>query len=255
MSVSNGNGAPILEVRGAVKRFGAVLALNGVSLSLRNGEILALLGDNGAGKSTLIRAITGVHTLDAGEVRLEGARIDGSGTKEIRRRGVETVHQDLALFDNLSAVENLFAGRELVTPTRFRRLGLVRKNEMTKRTRAMLGHLQVGLSDPKELIGLMSGGQRQAIAVARAEMFASKIVLLDEPTAALGIRESRAVLSIIKSLPGRGVSVIVISHNLDHVAEVADRAVVLRRGTVVGEAVPSPENHEALVGMIVGSVA
>jgi D-xylose transport system ATP-binding protein len=255
MSGPNGGAPPILEVHRAVKRFGAVQALAGVSVELRRGEILALLGDNGAGKSTLIRAITGVHTLDEGEIRLDGERIDGAGTKEIRRRGIETVHQDLALFDNLSAVENLFAGRELATPARLGRLGFGRRKAMTRRTREMIGHLQVGLSDPKELIGLMSGGQRQAIAVARAELFASKVVLLDEPTAALGIRESRAVLRIVKSLPQRGVSVILISHNLDHVTEVADRAVVLRRGAIVGEAVPTPENHEALVGMIVGSVA
>jgi D-xylose transport system ATP-binding protein len=255
MTACNGDAPPILEVSGAVKRFGAVRALNGVSLQLRRGEILALLGDNGAGKSTLIRAITGVHELDEGEIRLDGVRIDGTGTKAIRAHGVETVHQDLALFDNLSAVENLFAGRELATPGRFPRLGFARKNDMTRRTREMIGHLQVGLSDPKELIGLMSGGQRQAIAVARAELFASKVVLLDEPTAALGIRESRAVLNIVKSLPERGVSVILISHNLDHVAEVADRAVVLRRGAVVGEAAPTPENHETLVGLIVGSVS
>jgi ribose transport system ATP-binding protein len=255
MSGANGGGPPILQVNGAVKRFGAVQALNHVSLELRPLEILALLGDNGAGKSTLIRAITGVHQLDEGEIRLDGHRIDGGGTKEIRDRGIETVHQDLALFDNLSAVENLFAGRELATPARFRRLGFARRKDMTTRTREMISHLQVGLSDPKELIGLMSGGQRQAIAVARAELFASKVVLLDEPTAALGIRESRAVLNIVKNLPRRGVSVILVSHNLDHVAEVADRAVVLRRGAVVGEAVPTPENHETLVGMIVGGVA
>jgi D-xylose transport system ATP-binding protein len=249
------DGAPVvLEVKAATKRFGAVLALDGAHLSVRRGEVLALLGDNGAGKSTLVRAITGVHRIDEGEILLDGQRIDGLGAQAVRARGVETVHQDLALFDNLSAVENLYAGRELVSPPWLKRVGFVRRRAMAESTRGLLEQLEVGLSDPHELIGLMSGGQRQAIAVGRAQTFASKVVLLDEPTAALGIRETRAVLRIVKSLPERGISVVLISHNLDQVAEVADRAVVLRRGRIVGEAVPNPENHERLVSMIVGSV-
>jgi len=249
------SGDAVLQVRGARLRYGAVAALDGVDLTLHQGETLALLGDNGAGKSTLVKSINGVNRLDEGEILIEGRRVDGLTPQAIRDLGVETVHQDLALFDNLSATENLFAGREIVSPPWLGRLGLTRKQVMSQRTRQVLVELRVGISDPELLIGLMSGGQRQAIAVARAQAFASKIVLLDEPTAALGVRESRAVLDVIKALPEKGISVIVISHNLEHVAEVADRAVVLRRGRLVGEAKPSAANHERLVAMIVGSAS
>ncbi|HZV72504.1 MAG TPA: ATP-binding cassette domain-containing protein [Conexibacter sp.] len=240
-------------MRDATLRFGALRALDGVNLSLRRGEVLALLGDNGAGKSTLVKSINGVNSLDRGDVVLDGRPLTNGGPQAARAAGIETVHQDLALFDNLSATENMFAGRELVGPRWLGRLGLVRKRDMTERTRATLRELQVGITDPAALIGLMSGGQRQAIAVARAHAFASKVVLLDEPTAALGVRESEAVLRVIKGLPARGVSVILVSHNLDHVARIADRAVVLRRGRIIGEAIPTPENHERIVSMIVGS--
>jgi ABC-type sugar transport system ATPase subunit len=243
---------PTLEVRGAVRRFGAVSALDGVDLKLHRGEILALLGDNGAGKSTLVKSINGVNHLDEGDILVDGKKVNGLTPQAIRSLGVETVHQDLALFDNLSATENLFAGRELVYPSWLKGLGFTRRRTMTKRTRELLRELSVGVSDPSLLIGLMSGGQRQAIAVARAHAFASRIVLLDEPTAALGVRESQAVIDVIKGLPARGIAVLVISHNLEHVAQIADRAVVLRRGRLVGECEPSPENHERLVAMIVG---
>lgn len=244
--------SPVLEVRGAVRRFGAVSALEGVDLTLHRGEILALLGDNGAGKSTLVKSINGVNRLDQGDVLLEGKKVNGLNPQAIRSLGVETVHQDLALFDNLSATENLFAGRELVYPSWLNGFGITRRRKMAKRTRELLRELSVGVSDPSLLIGLMSGGQRQAIAVARAHAFASRIVLLDEPTAALGVRESQAVIDVIKGLPARGIAVLVVSHNLEHVAQIAHRAVVLRRGRLVGECEPSPENHERLVAMIVG---
>jgi D-xylose transport system ATP-binding protein len=243
---------PLLQVRGATKSYGAIRALAGVDLDLHEGETLALLGDNGAGKSTLIKALAGAHALDQGEILLDGRPAQFRSPVEARRAGVETLFQDLALFDNLSATANFFIGREVVRPAWLRRLGLLQERQMADEWREHLDRLGVRIRDSTQSIGVMSGGQRQAVAVIRAVAFATRVVILDEPTAALGLRESRHIVDLIKRLPDHGVSSIVISHNLEHVMEVADRAVVLRQGRRVGEAVPTPENHERLVSMIVG---
>jgi ABC-type sugar transport system ATPase subunit len=244
---------PALEIRRAEKRFGFVSALQGVDLILWPGEVVALLGDNGAGKSTLVKCLSGVHTLDDGTIEVDGREVLIKDAKSARALGIETVYQDLALFDNLTAAGNFFIGREPTSPAWVGSLGFLRKRAMKERAAQVIRNLRVGL-DPDQPTGLMSGGQRQAVAVARAEAFASKIILLDEPTAALGVRESRAVLDLVRRLPERGVSVLLISHNLEHVAAVADRAIVLRQGRNVGEAKPTPENHDLLVSLIVGSV-
>jgi D-xylose transport system ATP-binding protein len=245
---------PVLQVRDAAKRFGAVRALDGVSLDVGRGEVVALLGDNGAGKSTLVKAVSGVHRLDSGSVVLDGVDITAAGAMAVRAHGVETVYQDLALFDNLDAAANFFAGRELAGPSRMpRALRLMRHRQMTDRTRELLDRLQVSLPDLDAPVALMSGGQRQAVAVARAVAFSSKLVILDEPTAALGLRESARVLDLVRRLKDDGVAVILISHSMDQVMAVADRAIVLRRGRSVGEAVPTAENHERLVAWIVGA--
>jgi ABC-type sugar transport system ATPase subunit len=244
----------VLEVRSARKVFGAVVALDDVTLDVAPGEVLALLGDNGAGKSTLIKAVSGVHRLDSGEIRLDGADITSAGAMAVRAAGVETVHQDLALFDNLDAAANFFAGREIAGPSWLPRpLRVMRHRRMSDRTQELLDRLQVALPDAGAAVALMSGGQRQAVAVARAVAFSSRLVVLDEPTAALGLRESARVLDLVRRLKGDGVAVILVSHSMDHVMAVADRAVVLRRGRVVGETVPTPENHEQLVAWIVGA--
>ena len=247
-------GSAVLQVREASKRFGAVVALDGVSLDVARGEVLALLGDNGAGKSTLIKAISGVHRLDSGSILLDGEDITAAGAMTVRAHGVETVYQDLALFDNLDPAANFFAGRELAGPTWLPRgLRLMRHRQMTDRTRELLERLQVSLPDLDATVALMSGGQRQAVAVARAVAFSSTLVILDEPTAALGLRESARVLDLVRRLKDGGVAVILISHSMDHVMAVADRAVVLRRGRTVGETVPTPDNHAQLVAWIVGA--
>jgi D-xylose transport system ATP-binding protein len=243
----------LLQVRGATKSYGAVRALVDVDLDLHQGETLALLGDNGAGKSTLIKAIAGVHQLDLGEILLDGEPAEFRSPVEARRAGVETLFQDLALFDNLSATANFYIGRELVRPAWLGRLGFLQERKMADDWAAHLDRLGVRIRDSSQSIGVMSGGQRQAVAVIRAVAFATRVVILDEPTAALGLRESRHILDLIKRLPDHGVSSILISHNLEHVMEVADRAVVLRQGRRVGEAVPSRENHERLVSLIVGA--
>jgi ABC-type sugar transport system ATPase subunit len=243
-----------LRVTGASKRFGAVTALDEVSLEVAPGEVLALLGDNGAGKSTLVKTISGVHRLDSGTITLDGTDLTNVGPMAARAHGIETVYQDLALFDNLDPAANFFAGRELAGPTWLpRALRFMRHRRMTDRTRETLERLQVSLPDLGATVALMSGGQRQAVAVARAVAFSSRLVILDEPTAALGLRESRGVLDLVRRLKDDGVAVILISHSMDHVMAVADRALVLRRGRAIGEAVPTAENHERLVSWIVGA--
>jgi D-xylose transport system ATP-binding protein len=243
-----------LAVRGATKRFGAVLALDDVDLEVNSGEVLALLGDNGAGKSTLIKCISGVHRLDAGTIEIGGEPVTLSSPAVARAHGVETVYQDLALFDNLDPASNFYAGREQAGPRWLPRpLRVLRRQAMLNATTDVLDRLQVTLPDTTANVGLMSGGQRQVIAVARAAAFASNVVILDEPTAALGVRESRRVLDLILRLRSEGHAVIVISHAMDHVTEVADRAMVMRRGRVVGEEIPSPDSQGRIVALIVGS--
>jgi D-xylose transport system ATP-binding protein len=244
---------PALSVRGATKRFGAVTALDGVDLEVNHGEVLALLGDNGAGKSTLIKCVSGAHRLDSGTIAMDGVQVSIHSPIDARALGIETVYQDLALFDNLSPVDNFYAGRELARPTWApRSLRVLRRRRMRAATGEVLNRLQVVLPDLNGALGLMSGGQRQAVAVSRAAAFASRVVILDEPTAALGVRESRNVLDLILRLREQGVAVVVVSHAMDHVMEVADRAVVLRRGRTVGEVIPSADTHQQIVSLIVG---
>jgi D-xylose transport system ATP-binding protein len=244
---------PALRVVGAVKRFGAVLAVDNVSLSANAGEVLALLGDNGAGKSTLIKCISGVHRLDAGTVEVDGVAAEVHIPSDARQAGIETVYQDLALFDNMDATANFYAGRELSGPKWLPR-GLQRldNRQMQKETLELIERLKVVLPSFDAHIGLMSGGQRQAVAVARAAAFARKIVILDEPTAALGIRESRQVMSLVERLRDDGNAVVLITHNMEQVIEYADRVVVMRRGRKVGEVKPSEATHKDIVSMIVG---
>ncbi len=245
---------PVLSVRQAEKRFGAVHALKGVSLEAYRGEVLALLGDNGAGKSTLVKCMSGVYALDAGEIVLDGAAVRIHSPAAARRAGIETVYQDLALFDNLTPSQNFYCGREMSFPAWLPRgLRFLKSRSMDREAAAVLDRLRVGLPNLAAPVALMSGGQRQAIAVARASVFARKIVILDEPTAALGLRESRKVLDLIAQLRSEGNAVILITHNMEHVVELADRAVVLRQGRKVGELKPARSNQKDLVALIVGA--
>jgi D-xylose transport system ATP-binding protein len=245
----------VLAVKGASKRFGAVVGLDAVDIEVHAGEVLALLGDNGAGKSTLIKALSGALSLDRGVIEMDGQRVTLHSPADARGLGIETVYQDLALFDNLRPSDNFYAGREVAVP-RWLPLSIrvLRRKEMAATTRTTLERLQVRLDD-NGAVGLLSGGQRQAVAVARSAAFASRVVILDEPTAALGMRESRRVLDLILRLREEQKAVIVVSHAMDHVMEVADRAVVLRRGRKVGELVPSAETYTEIVSLIVGGGA
>jgi ABC-type sugar transport system ATPase subunit len=244
---------PLLSVRGGTKRFGGVLALDDVDIDVVAGEVLAILGDNGAGKSTLIQCMSGVHRLDSGVIEVDGEPVQMHSPADARALGIEAVYQDLALFDNLSPPANFYAGREMAGP-RWLPMGmrLLRRRAMSQATQEVLDRLQVTLPALESPVGLMSGGQRQAVAVARATAFASRLVILDEPTAALGVREASRVLDLIRRLRAEGKGVVVISHAMDHVMEVADRAVVMRRGRKVGELVPSQASRERIVSLIVG---
>ncbi len=242
---------PVLEISGLTKRFGNHAALDAIDLTVGEGEIVALLGDNGAGKSTLVKCVAGVYRPDEGDISLDGESLH-AGRPVGKGSGIGIVYQDLALFDNLSVAENLFAGAEPCWPRRLKGAGIVNKRAMLAEARQALDRLEVKIPNLKSATGLLSGGQRQAIAVSKGIAFAKRLVILDEPTAALGLRERGNVLRMVRQLPAAGVSVVLISHNLEEVISVADRAVVLRQGKKVGEVPATEENHETIVSLIVG---
>jgi len=244
--------AVVLEVEGLTKRFGNHAALDAVSLAVNEREVVAVLGDNGAGKSTLVKCVAGVYRPDEGDIYLDSQRLNAGSHSGVRAGGIGVVYQDLALFDNLSVAENLFAGAELCWPRSFRGAGIVRKRAMQEEARRTLDRLEVKIPNLKTAVGLLSGGQRQAIAVSKGIAFAKRLVILDEPTAALGLRERGNVLRMVRQLPEAGVAVVLVSHNLEDVIAVADRAVILRQGRKVGELAATEENHEAMVSLIVG---
>jgi ribose transport system ATP-binding protein len=246
---------PVLVIDELTKRFGNHAALNAVSFQVREREIVALLGDNGAGKSTLVKCVAGVHRPDAGHIEVDGETFDATSPDGARSSGIGIVYQDLALLDNLSVAENLYAGAELCWPRRLRGAGIVRKGAMLEGARRTLGGLGVEVPNLKTPVGLLSGGQRQAIAVSKGIAFAKRLVILDEPTAALGLRERSNVLRLVRQLPDAGVAVILISHNLEEVISVADRAVVLRQGRKVGEVAATADNRGRIVSLIVGGEA
>ena len=245
----------VLEIDRLSKHFGNHAALDAVSFAVGEREVVALLGDNGAGKSTLVKCVAGLYRPEAGEIRLDGQRLHAGSPTVGRQHGVGIVYQDLALFDNLSIAENLFAGSEPCWPHRLRGLGVVRKRAMLDEARRTLHRLEVRIPNMRTPVGLLSGGQRQAIAVSKGIAFAKRIVVLDEPTAALGLRERRNVLRLVRAMPEAGVSVILISHNLEEVISVADRAVILRQGKLVGQVAATSDNHQEIVSLIVGGQA
>jgi len=218
------------EARGLTKRFGPIAAVTDVGIEFRRGEITAIIGDNGAGKSTLIKMLTGAMKPDEGELLLNGNPIQFHDPLDARVHGVEVVYQELALAPNLDVTSNVFLGREL------RRRGMLDSREMAKRARAEVATLNINLPGVSGVpIGSMSGGQRQCVAIARAAYWSKDVVLMDEPTAALGLRESGAVLELVKQIRERGLAVGIISHALPHVAELADHVVVLRHGEKVAD--------------------
>ena len=247
---------PVLEARALVKRYGVVTALNGADFDLYPGEILALIGDNGAGKSTLIKALSGAIIPDQGEILLNGTIVHFHNPLEARRSGIETVYQDLALAPALDIAENLFLGREL------RRHGLVGsvlrvadRPRMLAESRAHIADLKINVGSMKQPVETLSGGQRQGVAVARAAAFASRVVIMDEPTAALGVRESGMVLDLIREVRARGTPVVLISHNMPQVFEIADRLHVMRLGRRVATITPQTHTMTEAVALMTGATS
>jgi D-xylose transport system ATP-binding protein len=245
-------GTPLLELQGVSKRFGPVQALDRVDFAVRAGEVVGLVGDNGAGKSTLVKAIAGIHEADEGTIRFEGQEVSISRPQDATDLGIATVYQDLALCDNLDVVANLFLGREEVSPGTGGVSRQLDEVKMEHETGDLLSNLAVTIPSLRSEVGTLSGGQRQQVAVARSLLGEPKVVLLDEPTAALGVPQTKQVLALIRRLRERELGVVVISHNLVDVFEVADRIFVLRLGRSAGDFAASETTEEHVVGAITG---
>ena len=243
----NGKGDPLYAGYGLTKWFGGLRAVHDLTLELFAGQVLALVGDNGAGKSTALKMLAGSLRPDAGSILLDGEHVRLVSPRTARALGIETVYQDLALADTLEVVQNVFSGRELT------RYGFLQRVEMTKQTESLLEEFRVKIPSVFAQISSLSGGQRQGCAISRAVSGGSRVLLLDEPTAALGVAERRNVLELIKSLRDAGIGVLIISHNLPDVFEVADRICVLRRGERVGTVPAADVDAGDLVAMITGA--
>ncbi len=246
----------ILQAQGLIKRYGSVVAMDGADFDLRRGEILGVIGDNGAGKSTLIKSLSGAVVPDAGVIRLNGAPIGFRSPLDAQRAGIETVFQTLALSPALSIADNMFLGREIhTTGLAGRFLRHMNRSQMRQKAREMLE--QLGLTtvqDINQAVETLSGGQRQGIAVARAAAFATEVIILDEPTAALGVKESLLVLKLIREVRDRGLSIVLISHNMPHVFEICDRIHIHRMGRRAAVVTPQTCSMSQAVSIMTGAV-
>jgi D-xylose transport system ATP-binding protein len=242
----------LLELQEVSKRFGPVQALDRVDFAVNAGEVVGLVGDNGAGKSTLVKAIAGIHSVDEGRMRFEGQEIKVSGPKDATRLGIATVYQDLALCDNLDVVANIFLGQEEIAPGPGEATRQLDEAKMEHRANELLSSLAVTIPSLRTEVGTLSGGQRQQVAVARSLLGEPRVVLLDEPTAALGVPQTKQVLELIGRLREHGLGVVVISHNLSNIFEIADRIVVLRLGKAAGDFAAEDTTEEHVVAAITG---
>jgi simple sugar transport system ATP-binding protein len=245
---------PLLEALDVVKSFGRVRALRGANFTVYPGEVVALIGDNGAGKSTLVKTISGVLQPEAGEILVEGRPVHLTSAIDARRAGIETVYQDLALAPDLDPAGNLYLGREITRGGLLGKLGFLDKREMRRQAAKAFGSLGIGLQSTSSPVATLSGGQRQGVAVSRAVTWASKVVCMDEPTAALAVVQTRKVLELIRRVRDTGVSVVLISHNMPEVMEVADRIEVLRLGRRVASFKAGEVTVEDLVGAMTGAL-
>jgi simple sugar transport system ATP-binding protein len=233
-----------------VKRFGTITALNGVDFTVHRHQVVGLLGDNGAGKSTLIKVLTGVHQPTDGQIYFEGKAVDVPSPREARSMGIETCYQDLALVPLMSITRNFFLGRELI-----RKIGPLEwldMREMDKQARSALKHIGIDIRSPREKVGKLSGGERQSIAIGRARHFGAKVLILDEPTSALSVGETRKVLSYTQAAKERGLGVIFITHNVSHVYKVADLFTIIRRGRLVGTYTRDDVTEDDIADLITG---
>jgi len=244
------NDEPLLRLRGVGKSFGAVHALVDINLDIPAGQITALAGDNGAGKSVLIKCIAGIHTPDAGEILWEGKPTRVRTPRDAAALGIETVHQDLALCDNLDIVENMFLGRE-----RTRHLTLSEDNMEKSAAETLSGLAVTTVRSVRQLVASLSGGQRQSVAIAKAVLWNSKLVIMDEPTAALGVAQTAMVLNLVKRLAGRGLAVLLVSHNMHDVLQVADRIAVLRLGHLIDVRLRSEIDAQIVVDLMTTGVS
>jgi simple sugar transport system ATP-binding protein len=243
--------AQLLSCVNLYKRFGGLVAVDHVNLNVEAAEVVGILGDNGAGKSTLIKMISGVFQPDAGQIAMNGRAVTFASPENARAAGIETIYQDLALCENLDAGANIFLGREPVRSV----LGVLRavdRRRMLEESRHILSQLDIRIPGLARPIRQMSGGQRQAVAIARAVYWNARLMIMDEPTAALGVAEQRKVLALVRTLRERGVGVIIISHNLQDVMDVADRVIVMRRGRTIGERRVAETDASELLGLIIG---
>jgi fructose transport system ATP-binding protein len=250
---TNGRGGVIVEAHGITKSYGPVQALRGVDFSLYPAEVVAIVGDNGAGKSTFIKVLSGAVIPDSGTIAIDGLPVRFHSPIDARRAGIETVYQDLAVIPLLDIEANLFLGREVVMPGPLGLLRILNKRAMRKQAMQNIATLRIGIKSVRQPVGTLSGGQRQGVAVARAVSWSRKIVIMDEPTAALGVQEARGVLELIKRVRAQGVSVILISHNMPHVFEVTDRIFVLRHGAHAGTVRTNETSMEQVVRLITGA--
>ncbi|TDC96234.1 sugar ABC transporter ATP-binding protein [Saccharopolyspora aridisoli] len=245
---------PLLEARNLVKRYGSVEALRGASFTVRPGEVVALIGDNGAGKSTLVKCLSGVEQPDSGEVLVDGKAVSLDSPTAARGHGIETAYQDLAVAPDLDPAANLFLGREIRRPGLLGKLGMLDKAKMRAEATQQFAKFGVSLPDLSVPIGALSGGQRQSVAVARSVAWASRLVFLDEPTAALGVVQRERVLDVIRRVRDTGMAVVLISHNMPEVLSVADRVEVLRLGSRVARFNAAEAKLEDLVGAMTGAL-
>lgn len=252
-SMSDTNGSSVLSAKGVVKSFGHVEALRAADFDVLPGEVVALMGDNGAGKSTLVKVLSGVIRPDSGVIRVAGEQVSFSSPVEARMAGIETVYQDLSLADTLDPTANMFLGREIRRGGLLGRLGFFDNKKMRVQAAEAFESLNVTITSSHDEVGNLSGGQRQGIAVSRAVTWAKHVLFMDEPTAALGVRQTQNVLDLIRRVRDRGVSVVLISHSVPEVLEVADRVEVLRLGRRVGRFVVSRSSAKEIVGAITGA--
>lgn len=253
--MSNPTPTPVLQARGLVKHFGHVVALDGADFELHSGEILAVIGDNGAGKSTLIKALSGALIPDEGTIYLNGTLVHFHNPLDARRMGIETVYQDLAVAPALNIMENIFLGREIRRSGIFGSLfRMLDKKQMMSDTVRYMADLKIGIQSMSQPVGTLSGGQRQGVAVARSAAFAKNVVIMDEPTAALGVKESRMVVELIRQVRERGLPVILISHNMPLVFELADRIHIQRLGRRVAVIKPAESSMADAVAIMTGAI-
>lgn len=246
---------PLLQAVNLTKRFGGLTAVDQVSLDIHPGEVIGLLGDNGAGKSTFIKMISGVYQPDDGEIHFAGQKVNFSGPRDARNSGIETIYQDLALAENLDVGANIFLGREIKRAYLGGIFHTVDRKKMQEESAGILQRLDIHIPSLTQHIRNLSGGQRQAVAIARSIYWNARMVIMDEPTAALGVSEQRKVLTLVRTLSDQGVPVIIISHNMQDIFAVADRIVVMRRGRKVGELEASKSTPDEVVSLMVGAEA